>query len=355
MVNADVMEVEVIKPAKEAPLSRDADSSALMWVEKYRPHGLGDLLSHGSIVTTLRRLISNNQLPHLLFYGPPGTGKTSAILACAREMYGNEFRTMVLELNASDSRGIDVVRDQIKSFASTRRIFSSGIKLIILDEADAMTSQAQMALRRVVEKYTANTRFCIICNYVNKILPALQSRCTRFRFGPLPASDIRARVEQIASQEQVKLADGAVDTLLSLAHGDMRRVLNILQSTHMAVSPGIITPDALYANTGDPHPSDVEDLFETLLTRDFAECALKINCLKKEKGIALNDLISGLTNLVTLTPAARMSADAKIYLYQELANSEHRIALGGSDNVNTAALVGAFALGSAISNRPTPV
>jgi replication factor C subunit 3/5 len=344
------MEIEPVTPKKATALHRDKDSSSLMWVEKYRPNGLDDLLSHGAIVTTLRRLISSNRLPHLLFYGPPGTGKTSAILACAREMYGNEFRTMVLELNASDARGIDVVRDQIKSFASTRRIFSSGVKLIILDEADAMTSQAQMALRRVVEKYTANTRFCFICNYVNKILPALQSRCTKFRFGPLPAADVRSRLEEIAAQENVQLASGAVETLLDLANGDMRRVLNILQSTQMAVAPEMVTPDALYSNTGDPHPGDVEDLFETLLTRGFAECAAKIDTLKR-KGIALSDLITGLAKFVTFAPSGKMTSDAKIFLYQELADCEHRLALGGSGSVNTAALVGAFVLAVATSKR----
>jgi len=147
----------------------------------------------------------------MLFYGPPGTGKTSTILACARRIYGDKFRGMTLELNASDDRGIDVVREQIKSFASSKAMFGTDCyKLIILDEADAMTQVAQNALRRVIEKHTRNVRFCIICNYVGKIIPAIQSRCTRFRFAPLKESQISKRLDHVANLE------GFVDRCLSL-------------------------------------------------------------------------------------------------------------------------------------------
>ena len=184
------------------------------------------------------------RLPHLLLYGPPGTGKTSTILALARRIYGSKnMRQMVLELNASDDRGIDVVREQIKTFASTKQIFTMGAtsnsstsiaayKLIILDEADAMTSTAQMALRRIMEKYTANTRFCIIANYTHKLSPALLSRCTRFRFSPLKERDIRVLVDKVISEENVQITPDATDALVRLSKGDMRRALNVLQACH---------------------------------------------------------------------------------------------------------------------------
>lgn len=194
------------------------------------------------------------RLPHLLLYGPPGTGKTSTVLALARRIYGpKNMRQMVLELNASDDRGIDVVREQIKTFASTKQIFSmaptssttSGVKdvhntptslatykLIVLDEADAMTSTAQMALRRIMEKYTANTRFCVIANYTHKLSPALLSRCTRFRFSPLKEKDIRMLVEKVVTDEGVNITEEAVDALVKLSKGDMRRALNVLQACH---------------------------------------------------------------------------------------------------------------------------
>lgn len=155
------------------------------FVEKYRPENLDRIISHVEIVKTIRKFIESKKLPHLLFHGPPGTGKTSCMIAIAKELYGSQYRNMTLELNASDDRGIGVVRDQIKSFCSTQQLMSKGMKLVILDESDSMTGPAQFALRRIVEKYSKTTRFCFICNFVSKIIPALQSRCTRFRFGPL--------------------------------------------------------------------------------------------------------------------------------------------------------------------------
>lgn len=198
---------------------------------------------HQDILVTINKFVESNRLPHLLLYGPPGTGKTSTILALARHIYGSEnMRQMVLELNASDDRGIDVVREQIKTFASTKQIFTSGggggrggiagFKLIILDEADAMTNTAQMALRRIMEKFTVNTRFCIIANYSHKLSPALLSRCTRFRFSPLKERDIRSLVDKVIEQENVNIMAEAVDALVTLSRGDMRRALNVLQACH---------------------------------------------------------------------------------------------------------------------------
>lgn len=213
-------------------------------VEKYRPATLDDVSGHQDILATINKFVDSNRLPHLLLYGPPGTGKTSTILALARRIYGAEnVRQMVLELNASDDRGIDVVREQIKTFASTKQIFNMGgggrsgnslaaYKLIILDEADAMTNTAQMALRRIMEKYTANTRFCIIANYSHKLSPALLSRCTRFRFSPLKEADIRVLVDKVIEEENVKIVSEATDSLVKLSKGDMRRALNVLQACH---------------------------------------------------------------------------------------------------------------------------
>lgn len=204
---------------------------------------LADVSGHQDILATINKFVDSNRLPHLLLYGPPGTGKTSTILALARRIYGSEnMRQMVLELNASDDRGIDVVREQIKTFASTKQIFTmgasasrtgiAGFKLIILDEADAMTNTAQMALRRIMEKYTANTRFCIIANYSHKLSPALLSRCTRFRFSPLKEQDIRVLVDKVIEEETVKIIPEATEALVRLSKGDMRRALNVLQACH---------------------------------------------------------------------------------------------------------------------------
>ncbi len=218
---------------------------------------LADVSGHQDILATINKFVDANRLPHLLLYGPPGTGKTSTVLALARRIYGTEnMRQMVLELNASDDRGIDVVREQIKTFASTKQIFTmgratgggksalAGYKLIILDEADAMTNTAQMALRRIMEQYTANTRFCIIANYAHKLSPALLSRCTRFRFSPLKEKDIRVLVDKVIEEENVEIMPEATDALVTLSKGDMRRALNVLQACH-ASSTGFLSRASL--------------------------------------------------------------------------------------------------------------
>ncbi|PHT78806.1 Replication factor C subunit 5 [Capsicum annuum] len=210
--------------------SSNPEPKSVPWVEKFRPQSLSDVAAHRDIVETIDRLASSNRLPHLLLYGPPGTGKTSTILALARKLYGSQVNNMVLELNASDDRGIDVVRQQIQDFASTQSISfgaKSAVKLVLLDEADAMTKDAQFAL--LIEKYTRNTRFALICNNVNKVIPALQSRCTRFRFAPLDAVHVSERLRHVIEAEQLDVPEGGLKALIRLSNGDMRKALNILQ------------------------------------------------------------------------------------------------------------------------------
>lgn len=205
----------------------------------------------------------------MLFYGPPGTGKTSTALALAKQMYGKSIETMTLELNASDDRGINIVRNEIQDFASTRTMMSNTFKLIILDECDAMTKDAQMALRRVMEKYVKNARFCLICNYVSKIIPALQSRCTRFRFQPLPEEFVRSRLEYICDQENIEREENGVDAVMRLGCGDMRRALNLLQSTCM--SAGRVSQDAAYQCAGKPLPSDIDAIATCLFNQSLKD------------------------------------------------------------------------------------
>ena len=317
--------METDAPKSHKAKVREEQTAALPWVEKYRPKEMSDLVSHEQIIGTITKLIDAGKLPHLMLYGPPGTGKTSTILACAHKLYGKHFSSMVLELNASDDRGIDVVREQIKEFASTRQMFSSAPKLIVLDEADNMTNPAQFSLRRVIEKFTRNARFCIICNYASKIIPALQSRCTRFRFAPLSkeqvcfapaarpraaapsppprspaptahrhpsdrplplaASQATSRIEVVAQAEGCRLAPGGLDACVALGCGDMRRCLNILQSTHMAFDE--VSPDNVYQCTGAPRPADVEQMMGWLMGEDFTSAFNNMWGLMSERGLAL--------------------------------------------------------------------
>ncbi|CRK35114.1 Replication factor C subunit 2 like protein [Verticillium longisporum] len=211
------------------------------WVEKYRPKTLSDVTAQDHTVTILQRTLQASNLPHMLFYGPPGTGKTSTVLALAKELYGPELiKTRVLELNASDERGISIVREKVKNFARMqltnptaeykKRYPCPPFKIIILDEADSMTQDAQSALRRTMETYSKITRFCLICNYVTRIIDPLASRCSKFRFKSLDQGNAKRRLEEIAKNEGVELEEGAVDALIKCSEGDLRKAITFLQS-----------------------------------------------------------------------------------------------------------------------------
>lgn len=318
----------------------------LPWVEKYRPLVLDDISSHQHILETLSKFIASGKLPHLLFYGPPGTGKTTTALACARGLFGSTpeaIASHVLELNASDDRGIDVVREQIKTFASTRNIFAGssssghqGFKLVILDEADAMTNAAQDALRRVIEKYVRHVRFCLICNDVSKISLAIQSRCAMFRFAPLPQEHILSRLDHVAAQEGVTLTQDGRQAILKIARGDMRKVFNILQATASAHN-GIVDEDNVYASTMLPSPKHVDCLMHDLLHLDFDTCYASFSSIRTEHGYALNDLLQCIAEHIG---SIQLPNSVQIYASDKLAQLQRWISAGGNEAIYAGALVG---------------
>jgi replication factor C subunit 3/5 len=282
-------------------------------------------------------LVSHNKYTAAYFPRSIFSLQTSTIVAAAKKMYGPTYHSMTLELNASDSRGIDVVRNEIKEFAGTRQLFSKGIKLIILDEADAMTSDAQFALRRVIEKHTRNARFCLICNYVNKIIPALQSRCTRFRFAPLKQEQIRGRLVEVAEAEKVNITECGIGAILNLSGGDMRRVLNLLQSTSMACE--LVDERNVYLTSGAPLPSDVKMVMEWLLNDNFKEAYEKLTGMGAIKGYALTDV---LTDLTTIVMGMDFPPGVLAVLLDGMSDVEHRLAFGTDEKLQAASLVGVF-------------
>ncbi|ETS01264.1 putative replication factor protein [Trichoderma reesei RUT C-30] len=234
---------------------KPADVRVQPWVEKYRPKSLDDVTAQDHTVTVLQRTLQASNLPHMLFYGPPGTGKTSTILALAKELYGPEMiKSRVLELNASDERGISIVRQKVKDFARMQltnppphykdKYPCPPFKIIILDEADSMTQDAQSALRRTMETYSKITRFCLICNYVTRIIDPLASRCSKFRFKSLDQGNAKKRLESIAEAEGVALEDGAVDTLIKCSEGDLRKAITYLQSAARLVGAKLPAKDS---------------------------------------------------------------------------------------------------------------
>lgn len=283
---------------------------------------------------------------------------------------------MVLELNASDDRGIDVVREQIKTFSSTKQIFSSfapgaaatpglaAFKLIILDEADAMTSTAQMALRRIMEKYTPNTRFCVIANYTHKLSPALLSRCTRFRFSPLPAPAIRGLVDRVIENEGINIAPPAVDDLVRLAKGDMRRALNVLQACHASTKAlpaasgeaatedqmgETITSETIHDCIASPHPEDIATIRDTLLsTSDVASCLRTLQELKVRRGLALADMVSSLSEELA---QLEVPAQTRVEWLAGLAEVEARLSSGGSETLQMGGMVGVIRRGVELMDK----
>jgi len=234
----------------------------LPWIEKYRPSLINEIVSHTQIIDTIKKLIKSNILPHLLFYGPSGTGKTSTIMAIAHELYGNNIRLMIMKLDASDDRGINSVREDIKGFADKTNMFVSGVKLIILDEADSMTVDAQFALRRIIEKYSDTLRFCLICNYENKIIPAIKSRFANFRFGIINESHICERLSYIASQENININNDAINIISKISKGDLRKAINLLQTITMQTNN--IDVDICYKLSGIPITKDVINILNLL-------------------------------------------------------------------------------------------
>lgn len=219
--------------------SRGVSGSTTPWVEKYRPRTVDEVSEQSEIVAVLKQCLEQGaDMPHLLFYGPPGTGKTSTIIAAARQLFGDMYKQRMLELNASDDRGIQVIRDKVKTFAqltaSDKRPDGKPcppFKIVVLDEADSMTAPAQAALRRTIERETKTTRFCLICNYVSCIIDPLTSRCSKFRFKPLSHDIMLARLEFICKEEGVKCAPRVLARLVDASGGDMRRAITSLQST----------------------------------------------------------------------------------------------------------------------------
>jgi replication factor C small subunit len=251
-------------------------SENIPWVEKYRPRTLGEVAGHGDSIRRIEELTSDGSMPHFIFEGPAGTGKTSTAIALANDTLGDlpraAFRNTVKELNASDARGINVVRTILKDFMAGKKDPRSPFKILILDEADDMTGPAMQALRRQMETRSHNCRLVLICNYSSKIIPPIQSRCAVVHFGPLSTSDIKERVREVAESEGLSLGDGAAAALAYTARGDMRRAINTLQAASLMGSAEVapITPDEVYELSGMASRDDIRGVLEGAMSGDLA-------------------------------------------------------------------------------------
>lgn len=235
----------------------------LPWVEKYRPSIIDEIIGNNNIKQALNTYLKENKLPHLLLHGPSGTGKTSIINSYATQAYGDYYGMMVLQINASEERGIEIIRNKVKNFVITKCIYKvQPFKLVILDEADSMTFSAQSMLRRIIEDYTENARFCLICNKVKNIDLAIQSRCTQFKFSNLSHDDMKIGLLKICKLNKIKYTDDGIDFLIKISKGDMRKTINNLQSISMVYK--LITYDKVCIFFGYPSIKDIETIFETV-------------------------------------------------------------------------------------------
>jgi len=327
----------------------NTNSQKLPWVEKYRPLEIENIVSHTEIIKTLKNFISLKTFPHLFFYGPSGTGKTSTIISCANALYGIYVNFMVLQLNASYERGIKTVRTKIKNFISNNsRIYfqkeiTTPFKLVILDEIDSMTVEAQGMLRQTIEKNSATTRFCLICNDIDKINIALQSRCALFRFVPLDQISIRKRLHYICEKEGVCMPENCYDAVIEIANGDLRLAINMIH--HASLSPKI-ERKAIYEISGHCIPENIDKIFDVLLKIYKKGINLQngygvITYLIIDNNITIFNLLDGLKNNVI---AGNFSSDEKIFLLENFAEIEVYDSVNVDFKITTMIIVGLFVL-----------
>jgi replication factor C small subunit len=310
-----------------------------IWTEKYRPSNLSEVVGQTPITDRLKNYVKERSMPHLLFAGPAGTGKTTCALALAKELFGELWKHNLHELNASDERGIDVVRGKIKEFARTAPLGEDGFKIIFLDEADALTGAAQAALRRTMEIYSRTCRFVMSCNFSSKIIDPIQSRCAVFRFRPLKAEDVERYLKFVAVKEELNIDKEAYESLTYLAQGDLRRAINGLQ---MAAAANVdITPDVVYQAVAAARPEEVKEALEMSLNNNFAGARERLDTLQITYGLAGEDVIRQMHRTVR---DLEVPDTIKVQMIEKLAEADFRLSEGANSRIQIEAVIANFAV-----------
>ena len=305
-----------------------------IWTEKYRPENFSDIKGQKEIVKRVKAFVEQKNMPHLLFSGPAGIGKTSLALVVARQLFGKGWKQNFLELNASDERGIDVIRHKVKDFARTRAIGEVPFKIIYLDECDALTKEAQQALRRTMENYTTTCRFILSCNYSSKIVDPIQSRCAIFRFKPLEKKNVFDIIDKIASHEKLKADEKAKEALYLVSEGDCRRLENILQSC--AVISKQITEDVVFSMASVARPKEVKEVIELAVKGKFVESRNKLLEVMLSYGLSGLDIIKQIQKEVWNLD---ISGRKKMELIDKCGEIEFRMVEGSDEFVQLEALL----------------
>ncbi|PIN94969.1 replication factor C small subunit [Candidatus Pacearchaeota archaeon CG10_big_fil_rev_8_21_14_0_10_30_48] len=316
-----------------------AENGSDIWTERYRPRKFEELVGQEDIVKRVKSLTNAMNIPHLLFAGPAGVGKSTLALIVVRELFGEKWRDNYLELNASDERGIDVVRQKVKDFARTKALAEVPFKVIFLDEADALTNEAQNALRRTMENYTANCRFILSCNYSSKIIDPIQSRCAVFRFRLLEKKDIEKIVKRISEKEKLQIEEEAIKTIFELSEGDCRRVVNLLQTT--ASISNVITSDLVDIIVPSAKPSDVKVILEYALSGDFRNAKDKLLDVMLKESIAASDIIKAIQKEIW---NLSIDPELKVRLTERTGEIEFRLVEGSDEFIQLESLLASFVM-----------
>ncbi len=307
----------------------------VLWAEKYRPRTLDEVVNQEEIVQRLKKFVKEKNAPHMLFAGPPGTGKTTLALAFAHDLYGPDFRRYLLELNASDERGIDVIRTKVKEFARARVAGDVPFKLILLDEADNMTADAQQALRRLMEVFTPTSRFILIANYPSKIIEPIQSRTAFFRFAPLRKEDVVERLKWIAEREGVSYDEDALDVIYEISEGDMRKAINLLQA---ASAVGRVTVESVYRVVGLAHPKEVRELIRYALRGEFSPARDRLRKLMVNYGLSGLDIIKQIHSEL-FRGDMDIPEDVKVLIADYTGEIQFRLVEGADDEIQLNAFI----------------
>jgi len=310
-----------------------------IWTEKYRPSKFEDLVGQENIIKRVESLTNSLNIPHLLFAGPAGTGKSTLALITVKELFKENWKENYLELNASDERGINVVREKVKNFARTKSIGNVPFKIIFLDEADALTPEAQQALRRTMENYSTTCRFILSCNYSSKVIDPIQSRCALFRFKLLEKKAIEKVIQKIVLRENLTITPEATEMIYEGSEGDCRRCINILQSTS-AVSPSI-TKELVSTILSDTKPKDIKIVLDYAVSGDFQKAREKLFDIILKESISGQDVVKAIQKEIWNLP---VEPEIKVKLTEKTGEAEFRIVEGSDPFIQLQALLASFVL-----------
>jgi replication factor C small subunit len=310
-----------------------------IWIEKYRPTKLDEVVGQDEIIERLKAYVKTKNVPHLMFAGPAGTGKTTSAIALAKELFGDTWKQNFNELNASDERGIGIIRGKIKEFARTAPMGKADFKIIFLDEADSLTNDAQSALRRTIEKYTHICRFILSVNYSSKIIEPIQSRCTVFRFSPIKPDDIKKHMRKIGQKEKLEITQDGLETLIFIARGDMRKALNILQ-VGASVSKKI-TAELLYETTSTAKPEDIKNLINVALTGNYMAARNQLYDLLIKYGLSGEDIVKQIHQSIF---DLAIPDETKVRLIEKTGETEFRLIQGSNAHIQLETLLAHFVL-----------